>query len=274
MLSKPSAFHSHSLTRIIMSRRGARRRRGAAAAARRHDVDVARPPVTIARSRQRGSPAELPRQPFPYICVLDVEATCDHGFRDYIHEIIEFPVVIIDMQKDGAVAHEFHSYVRPTINTTLTEFCTELTGITQQQVDAAPTLAEVLAMFEEWRMEKGLMYDDDRKDFIFAADGPWDLRYFLHGECTRKGIAKAAYFDKWCNVKQLFADFYHLRSRKIHKMLEHQGLRFEGRLHSGIDDTRNIARIVMRMRDDGAVVHVNEALPSRMRHGGPLAAGS
>ena len=38
-------------------------------------------------------------------------------------------------------------------------------------------------------------------------------------------------------------------------------MRFEGRLHSGIDDTRNIARIAAKMRQDGAVLYVNEALP-------------
>ena len=41
------------------------------------------------------------------------------------------------------VEHEFHSYVRPSINTTLTPFCTKLTGITQDTVDAAPSLDEV-----------------------------------------------------------------------------------------------------------------------------------
>ena len=215
----------------------------------------------------------LPPSPFPYLCVCDLEATCDEasGFKNYEHEIIEMPVVVIDLNNGGEVVAEFHSYVRPTLNSTLTEFCTKLTGITQEQVDAAPTLAEVLVQFEQWRLEHNLTYTDDVKNFAFAADGPWDLRYFLHGECTRKGISKAAYFDKWCNIKALFADFYHVRACKIHKMLQRQGMKFEGRLHSGIDDTRNIARIAARMRTDGAVLYVNEALPATMRTGGVLA---
>ena len=28
------------------------------------------------------------------------------------------------------------------------------------------------------------------------------------GECERKGIRKPAYFDKWVNLKDLYADFY------------------------------------------------------------------
>ena len=46
-------------------------------------------------------------------------------------------------------------------------------------------------------------------------------------------------------------------------MLERQGMRFKGRLHSGIDDARNIARIAMRMRKDGCGFYVNEGLPPR-----------
>ena len=40
------------------------------------------------------------------------------------------------------------------------------------------------------------VHDAERRDFVFAADGPWDLQFFLHGECVRKGISKPAYFDR------------------------------------------------------------------------------
>ena len=40
---------------------------------------------------------------------------------------------------------------------------------------------------------------------------------------------------------------------------------FEGHLHSGIDDTRNIARIVVRMLEDGCNLRANEQLfPQRL----------
>ena len=34
----------------------------------------------------------------------------------------------------------FQTYVKPTIDPELTEFCTELTGITQEQVDGGKTI--------------------------------------------------------------------------------------------------------------------------------------
>jgi hypothetical protein len=47
-------------------------------------------------------------------------------------------VVLLRWEKDGddkserlVVVDEFHSFCRPTFNTTLHPFCTELTGITQ-----------------------------------------------------------------------------------------------------------------------------------------------
>lgn len=230
-----------------------------------------------ARRRKRGALVEQVRElrldgadeaaacatmPFRYLAVLDVEATCEQNARSYVHEIIEFPVVLVDLYT-REVCGEFHSYVRPTANKTLTKFCTKLTGIEQSTVDDAPTLDIVLQQFDSWLDERGLQNTPTRRDFAFAADGPWDLKFFLDGECKRKGIPKPVYFDKWVNIKQLFADYYRCRTCKIHKMLEKQGMRFEGRLHSGIDDTRNIARIAMKMAEDGCKMYVNEALPPR-----------
>lgn len=254
----PAPLLAAELRPAHMPRRSRQRRRGKATAERAAEADVVRPSGESARSL-----------PFRYLCVCDVEATCDRNtkFADFAHEIIEFPVVVVDLEAGGGVVDEFQSYVRPTQNATLSAFCTELTGITQRQVDEAPALPQVLEAFERWRLERGYLGDAEARDFAFGTDGPWDLRFFLHGECARKGLPKPAYYDKWVNIKQLFADHYGKRPCKIHKMLQLQGMRFEGRLHSGIDDTRNIARIALKMRDDGCTFYLNEALPPRQRAG-------
>jgi len=44
----------------------------------------------------------------------------------------------------------FHQYVKPKLNPKLTPFCTQLTGITQNQVDAAKHLEEVLSDLDKW----------------------------------------------------------------------------------------------------------------------------
>lgn len=47
---------------------------------------------------------------------------------------------------------------------------------------------------------------------------------------------------------------------KLSTMLEKLGLKYEGRPHSGLDDSRNIARIALRMLQDGCQLRVNERM--------------
>jgi 3'-5' exoribonuclease 1 len=44
-------------------------------------------------------------------------------------------------------------------------------------------------------------------------------------------------------------------------MLGHFGMQFEGREHSGIDDTRNITRIVLKMMEEGVKFQEFKKLP-------------
>lgn len=68
---------------------------------------------------------------YDYLCIIDFEATCEianpSGFQ---HEIIEFPAVLLNT-KTLQIVHEFHKYCRPLWNPILSDFCKELTGITQ-----------------------------------------------------------------------------------------------------------------------------------------------
>lgn len=52
---------------------------------------------------------------------------------------------------------------------------------------------------------------------------------------------------------------------KLSTMLEKLGMDYDGRPHSGLDDSKNIARIAIRMLQDGCELRVNERL-----HGGLL----
>jgi len=78
-----------------------------------------------------------------YLFVIDFECTCDEKKRLEIQEIIEFPIIVIDL-KEQAIIDKFHSFVKPVVYPKLTAFCTNLTGITQEKIDNAPILPEVL----------------------------------------------------------------------------------------------------------------------------------
>jgi hypothetical protein len=98
-------------------------------------------------------------QPFEYYGVLDFECTCDAdgpgGGGGMAHEIIEWPVVLVKAATNTVVA-EFHAYIRPTERPVLSDFCRELTGITQKQVDAGQTLGGALTSFESWLAQHDL----------------------------------------------------------------------------------------------------------------------
>ena len=44
-------------------------------------------------------------------------------------------------------------------------------------------------------------------------------------------------------------------------MLQHLGLRFDGREHCGLDDTRNIIKIILQLINDGCVLKYNRFMP-------------
>ena len=112
------------------------------------------------------------------------------------------------------------------------------------------------------------------------------------GEGALDGLLARAPFGRWCNLKREFAKFYKkLRNRErgmpgtqlgckhglrgkdgdgdppakpdrsrlpgMAQMLAELDLELEGHHHSGIDDCRNLARIVARMASDGCVLTAN-----------------
>ncbi|XP_054710084.1 ERI1 exoribonuclease 3-like [Uloborus diversus] len=93
-----------------------------------------------------------PRQPerrkqnYNYFLVLDFEATCDSPVNVMPQEIIEFPVLKVNGETFETESI-FHSYVRPVANPELTDFCKQLTGITQDIVDDHPVFEDVFEFY-------------------------------------------------------------------------------------------------------------------------------
>ncbi|KXS10407.1 Exonuclease, partial [Gonapodya prolifera JEL478] len=189
------------------------------------------------------------KQPFDWYLVFDVEATCDK-VPDYPNEIIEFPVVLV-CGRTLDIVDEFHSYVKPTGNPTLSEFCVSLTGIQQSTVDSAPPFTVVLQQFEQW-LSQYLPHPFQSASFL--TDGPWDLRDFMRKQCARSGIKRPPYMRRWVDLRRTFSKIIQLPSKRrpnLASMLKHYNMDFDGRPHSGIDDARNIARLALHMMRSG-----------------------
>lgn len=198
-------------------------------------------------------------QPFDYYVVLDFEATCDQGPGPEPQEIIEYPSLLLDGRSLETI-DEFQSFVCPRHHPVLTPFCTELTGITQSQVDAAPPFPEVYQAHRQWlaRHELDVDCDGSGRRFAFILCGDWDLKKMLPRQCRACDppiTTVPGSFRRWVNIKEPFAACMRLRkSPGLAGMLRKLGMDFVGRHHRGIDDCRNIARIARHLADNGTAL--------------------
>ncbi|KAI0029828.1 ribonuclease H-like domain-containing protein [Vararia minispora EC-137] len=226
------------------------------------------------------------RQLFDAFLVLDVEATCMPGSDfDYPNEIIEWPVLLLkwkDRDQNGLastleVAGQFRSFVRPTWRPKLSPFCTQLTGITQAQIDTAPTFPLVLSQFSSFLAEHGLIRPSTGERlvrFCWCTDGPFDIRDFVVKQCFISKIRMPYWLEgqivdvrqtvlTWCDATQndsrsQRSPFLRRLSPNIAMQLKLLHLsKFEGREHSGIDDTHNVARIVIELARRGVRLQAN-----------------
>ncbi|CAI2181388.1 5963_t:CDS:2 [Funneliformis geosporum] len=197
-------------------------------------------------------------QPFKYYLCFDVEATCVKGGGfNYMNEIIEFPILLLD-SKSFDIVDIFHSYVKPSKNSILSDFCRELTGISQSTIDASPLFPEMLDKFQEFMHRHKLFYENS---CAFITDGPWDIRDFITKQCSISKIPRPSYFSlPWVDIRSLYSEYYNCGKCNIIRMLEIYGLKFEGREHSGIDDAKNLVRIAKKMWEDGAIFETNRCL--------------
>ncbi|KXJ11780.1 3'-5' exoribonuclease 1 [Exaiptasia diaphana] len=191
-----------------------------------------------------------------YYCVIDFEATCEkENPQDYKHEIIEFPAVLVD-GSTLEVVDIFHQYCRPVLKPILTEFCQELTGITQDVVDNSMFFGQVLDEFHIWLKKHEL---GTKHKMAVVTDGPWDIARFLVLQCEISNIMLPKWSKRWINLRKHYRNYYKTRCKLI-DMLENLGLHFEGRPHCGLDDSKNIARIMIKMIQDGWEPEFNESL--------------
>ncbi|XP_072130744.1 ERI1 exoribonuclease 3-like [Mobula birostris] len=187
-------------------------------------------------------------QTYHNFLVLDFEATCDEQLINP-QEIIEFPILKLH-GRTLEIESTFHTYVQPIVHPKLTSFCTKLTGIEQSMVDGKPTLPEVLQMVDDWMRDNGLL--DPKVNSIFVTCGDWDLKTMLPGQCQYLGLPVPDYFKKWINLKKA----YSFAMGKYPKnglpfMISGLNLQHIGKLHSGIDDCKNIANIMKELARRG-----------------------
>ncbi|MFO7904156.1 MAG: exonuclease domain-containing protein [Planctomycetota bacterium] len=172
---------------------------------------------------------------YDYYLVIDLEATCcdSETVPQGETEIIEIGAVMADARSLQPV-DEFGAFVRPVRHPILTEFCSQLTSITQQQVDGAMGFPDVLVGLIQWAAAY--------PNHLFSSWGEYDRKQ-LARDCSFHRVRYP--FEDHLNVKRCFAKAMGLRKPDgMAPALRRVGLPLQGTHHRGIDDARNIVRLL------------------------------
>jgi inhibitor of KinA sporulation pathway (predicted exonuclease) len=174
---------------------------------------------------------------FDQIIVIDVEATCwkDKAPDEQVSEIIEIGVCPLEVSSGTRLGKE-SILIRPE-HSTVSEFCTHLTTLTQEQVNGGLSFEEACRLLREKYLTRKRTW---------ASYGEYDRNQFER-QCRLFGV-EYPFGTRHINVKNLFALMNGLdRERGMAGALTYLGLSQEGTHHLGGDDAWNIARILLEL---------------------------
>lgn len=201
---------------------------------------------------------------YRFLAVLDFEATCTDrktpGQWDIaLQEIIEVPVALVCLQ-DLRVTSAFNTFVRPVHQPVLTSFCTQLTSITQEQVDNSAPIGPVLDRLGAWFVAQGAT----PANTLAVTCGDWDLKSMWPRQVAlTPGLSTPPWFRQWCNLKVVFTRHWPGRPSGMMGMLHALGIPHQGHHHRGADDVLNLCHIAIRLLRDGAQFDATWSAPQR-----------
>lgn len=168
------------------------------------------------------------------IVVIDIEATCWKGKPppSQENEIIEIGICPLDIVSSQPLEKE-SILVKPE-RSQVSKFCTQLTTLTQEQVDQGISFYQACMLLQK-------KYDTHQK--VWASYGDYDRNQF-EKQCQSRGI-RYPFGKRHINVKTLLGVIQGLpKEVGMAKALELLNLPLEGTHHRGDDDAWNIARIL------------------------------
>jgi inhibitor of KinA sporulation pathway (predicted exonuclease) len=172
---------------------------------------------------------------YSYLLIVDLESTCceNGSIAKEEHEIIEIGAVMVDTTSLKEV-DSFDIFVRPVRHANLTQFCTNLTTITQANVDSAPIFSQAAGQFQLWL--------NHYKNYLFCSWGNYDRNHLESDSAYHK--VKNPICVPHVNLKKEFA-----KQQKVKKMGMQWALKLidepiVGSHHRAIDDAKNICKLL------------------------------
>ena len=179
------------------------------------------------------------------VLVVDIEATCwEHSPPEgQESEIIEIGLCLLNVaswqpqDKRSILVRPHHSSVSP--------FCTQLTSLTQEQVEQGISFAQACTIL---KTEYG------SHERVWASYGEAD-RLRFERQCQSRQVAYP-FAPRHLNIKTLFALWYGLpKEVGMSTALQIAGLPLEGTHHRGDDDAWNIAALFAGMMKHGRALN-------------------
>ena len=177
------------------------------------------------------------------ILVVDLEATTwenkEHEKDD--SEIIEVGCSVLNL-RDKTIEKKKEILVKPVIHPILSPFCTQLTSITQEDVDTRG-----ISLLESIYV---LMNEFNSREYVWASWGVYD-RFMFQKQC-QKFSYPYPFGEHHIDVKTLFSlngGFDYRMGMKA--ALKKMDINLEGTHHRGVDDSYNISKLLIHILCDG-----------------------
>lgn len=179
-----------------------------------------------------------------YICVVDLEATCTNKneFPREEMEIIEIGATLVDLNEPSNIIKfknpHFQVLIKPKIHPILTDFCTELTTITQEEID------ELGVTFGNAMHRLGQWIAPYRNQMVWGSWGEYDKYQFLK-DIKRNNVKHYPLKNiEHVNLSMEFRKAQSCGKKGLKKALKMAKLEFEGTQHRALPDAINTSRLI------------------------------
>ena len=190
---------------------------------------------------------------YQYILVVDLEATCCdlHSIPRHQMETIEIGAVMVATDS-LEIVDEFQIFIKPLRHPVLTEFCLHLTSITQHQVDKAPTFPDAIKLWQPWLSQ----FDKT----IFGSWGDYDRKQLQQDSKHHHIDLPYPVSSNHVNLKEIFSSTQGLNKRYgMVQALNLGNIALTGTHHRGIDDARNISKLLPYILDRQKIPNISNS---------------
>ena len=176
------------------------------------------------------------------IIVFDLEATTEKnrersGPDAYDMECVELGAV--KLNENGSPKTCFQGFIKPVVNTELSEYCKNITHISQEDIDKAPPFKNVIEDFQKWI---------GKDPYLLLSWGFYDFHQLIK-DCKRHDLPYDFLIDHHSNLKRTFAKKRKMKQVGVMRALKMLKLDFNGQQHRALDDAINTSRIFNKDRE-------------------------